>query len=223
MMITDLGTITAIEPQVRRKSRLNVFIAGEYAFSLSKVVAVDAGIRTGLSLSSEDIQRIQDAELLHRAKETAYRFLGYRPRSTAEVTTRLNRGGFSDTLIEQVVADLTSRGFLDDSAFASYWVERRTAHNPKGSRLISAELKRKGVRQESIEEATRDTDDLDSAYRAGKKKALSLGQDEYQQFRQRLWGYLVARGFSFDVVRSTIARLWQEGHGSDDDLNGEPL
>src|SRR5215208_3659752 len=137
------GVITAIEPQRRPKSRrLNVFVDGRYAFSLDEDLA--PMVRVGQPLSE-----LKTAELLlqdeqARAFEAAAGFLSYRPRSEREVRDRLKKREFPEPTIERVIERLKSLKLLDDDAFARYWVEQRQSHRPRGGRLLSLELRRKG-------------------------------------------------------------------------------
>ena len=54
-----MHTITALTSQQRRTNRVNVFLDGEYAFSLALDVA--ARLRVGDSLSAEQIAALQAA------------------------------------------------------------------------------------------------------------------------------------------------------------------
>ena len=51
--------ITAIEVQKRTPNRVNIYLDGEFAFGLSRIVAV--WLRTGQELSEEKIEQLQIA------------------------------------------------------------------------------------------------------------------------------------------------------------------
>ncbi|RPH34935.1 MAG: hypothetical protein EHM90_05215, partial [Chloroflexi bacterium] len=70
-----------------------------------------------------------DAE---QAFEIAGRFLGTRPRSRWEVEQRLRRAGTDDPVIGDTLTRLERIGFVDDLAFARWWVEQRDRHSPRG-------------------------------------------------------------------------------------------
>ena len=44
--------------------------------------------------------------------------------------------------------------------------------------------------------------------------ADSLPKDDYQTFRRRLGEYLRRRGFGYEVIETTLERVWQERRGS---------
>ena len=149
---------------------------------------------------------MSDTEPFKRAHAAALRFLSHRPRSEAEVRTHLHRR-FSATLSQRVVESLKEDSLLDDSAFALLWKESRVSHRPRSAWAIKRELAAKGVRKGLAEEAVRDVDDYDTAYRAGLVPARRIGAADLATFRRRLWGFLRRRGFSESVSRQTINRL----------------
>ena len=69
----DEPRITALEPQQKRKNRVNVFIDGEFAAGLFDTVAHDLGLRVGQAITPKRLEEIAQAETLRRAKEDAYR------------------------------------------------------------------------------------------------------------------------------------------------------
>ena len=152
---------------------------------------------------------MSDTEPFKRAHAAALRFLSHRPRSEAEVRAHLHRR-FSATLSQRVVESLKEDSLLDDSAFALLWKESRVSHRPRSAWAIKRELAAKGVRKGLAENAVRDVDDYDTAYRAGLKLAGKLEEADIRIFHRRLWGYLQRRGFSDSVSRRTINRLWDD-------------
>jgi SOS response regulatory protein OraA/RecX len=71
-------------------------------------------------------------------------------------------------------------------------------------------LRRKGVPNEEIAKAVRGVDEADSAYRAARPKAERLRNVEAMEFRTKLSGFLSRRGYDYQVIRNTVARLWKE-------------
>src|SRR6266542_6260426 len=86
--------------------------------------------------------------------DAALRFLAVRPRSEAEVRTRLLRARHEATAIEQALERLRQDGLLDDAAFAQYWLEQRRTFRPRGARLVQAELRQRGIADLAAEAAT---------------------------------------------------------------------
>ena len=205
---TALSTITNLTLQRRNKNRVNVFLDGEYAFSLQKITA--AYLRIGQTLDEEKIAALHQGDGYERAKEAALRLIEYRPRSTDEVRRRLHDKGYEPDMIEQALDRLQELGLLDDAAFARYWVEQRDTFKPRSARALSYELREKGLDRAVIEAALAETqfDEEDAALRAGQKKARTLTSLSYEDFAKKLTGYLQRRGFHYGTVKEVVAQLW---------------
>ena len=144
-----------------------------------------------------------------QAWEASLRLLSYRARSQAEISRRL-AGRFSPEVIEQVVAALEARGYLNDAAFAREWRSSRERLRPRGEALIRQELLGFGIAPDTVGAALEDFDPYSNAYRAGQKLARRLTSDDFQEFRKRLWAHLQRRGFPSGVISQVVADLWRE-------------
>jgi regulatory protein len=213
--------ISAIERQKRRQ-RVNVYgDEGRFAFALALHLAQDAGLHTGMELNQAQVSALQDADARHSAYEAALRLLSYRPRSEKEMRRRLGRRGIELRLIDETVRHLRERGYLDDKAFAQFWTETREATSPRSRRLITHELRAQGVDAETAAAATATVADEEAAYRAASRRLHAFRGLDYVTFRRRLGGFLVRRGFSYDVARRTAERCWQEA-GRNEPADQEP-
>lgn len=213
--------ITAIEPQNRRRDRVNVFVDDAFALSLSAIVAERAGLSVGSLLDDQDLKRLAGEDTYQRALDSALNFLSYRPRSEREVRQNLVKKRTDPDVVERVIARLAELRLLDDKAFAQFWQENRQRCSPRGPRAIKVELLRKGVQSEIIEEVLAGgVDQEQDAYCAAQKRLRSLQNLDYQTFRQRLGGHLLRRGFGYEVVATTVRRIWREMHGEQPEDEG---
>lgn len=203
------GTITAIATQERNEERVNVFINGEYAFSLDALVA--ARLRPGQQLSADDVSQLQADDAISKAYDRAVRFLATRPRSIAEIRRKLREKDVANAVIDLVIGRLQNMGYVDDEAFARFWVQNRDSHNPRGTTALRYELRQKGIDDTIIETVLEDFDPSDAVMRAARQKARSLNNiAEAQSFRQKLSSYLMRRGFTYDVVQPVVNILIEE-------------
>lgn len=210
-----MKTVTAIQLQ-RGRQRANVFLDGHYAMSLNLIVAKNHHLEAGQAISDDEIDDLVRDEQLQKGMDIALRFLSYRPRSEAEIRARLGRR-FEGWVVESVLQKLKELGFIDDLAFAQFWTENRETFRPRSRRLVSLELRRKGISSETATQITGGLDDESSAYRAARGKALSLRGLEYREFRRRLGSYLHRRGFDYATATSVINRLWQDAASPEPD------
>jgi regulatory protein len=153
---------------------------------------------------------LTDRSSLQDCLDAAYYYLSYRPRSEGEIRQWLRKRGFTDEVTEAAIAKLREQNLTDDLAFAQFWKDNRLSFRPKSRRSIEKELRVKKVASEIIEQVTNDIDDDQIAYRLGSSRLPSLAHLDYPNFRRRLSSYLAYRGFGYEVIRDTVARLWRE-------------
>ncbi|HEY7034173.1 MAG TPA: RecX family transcriptional regulator [Thermomicrobiales bacterium] len=204
--------ITAIEPQQRDPERVSIFLDGAFAFGLPAIVAAQEGLRAGDYLTEEQIERLRALDEQSKAVNAAMNLLARRPRSEREVRDRLKRKGFPPETVEAAVAKLEGWRYLDDEAFARYWVENREANRPRGRRLLEQELRLKGVDRETIRQTIDDTelDEASTALQIGRTKLRTYGNLDPAVARRRLGAFLVRRGYGYDVVRPVLDQLFGE-------------
>jgi regulatory protein len=205
--------ITAVERQPRRRRRVNVFVDGELALTVSPDLAMERRLRPGRTLSPGELASIADAEARRSAREAALRLLAYRPRSERELRDRLRRRGLPRPVVDDTVVRMRELGYLDDAAFARFWAETQQSARPRSRRLLASELRGRGIAQEAANEATAGISDEEAAYSAASRRARVFRELEYGPFRERLGRFLTQRGFTYEVSRRTIERCWAERAG----------
>ncbi len=200
--------ITAIEVQKRTPNRVNIYLDGEFAFGLARIVA--AWLRTGQELSDEKIEQLQTEEARERAFQQAMLFLSYRARSESEIRQNLRKHEIPEPVIEQTLERLRQDGLANDDQFARAWVENRTTFRPRSRRLMAMELRQKGLNEEAVSSAVENVDDEALAYEAAQKRAVRFKGLEWNEFRKKLSDFLARRGFSYSVIAPVITRIWNE-------------
>jgi regulatory protein len=206
----EMMKITGLRAGKSREKRVNVFLDGKPALDLLLDVALKEGLKVGQELSENRLAALAGLDRYQRCLNAAIRFLGYRPRSESEVRQRLLKRGFGSDVTEKALARLKEQGLVDDVAFARFWKDNRESFSPRSRRLTGLELRRKGLAGDVIEAVIGEIDETDSAYRAALVKARRLPLSDYQLFRRRLGAYLGRRGFSYDIIKETVARVWKE-------------
>ena len=210
------GVITALEIQKRNSERVNLFIDGEFAFGISALEA--AHLHKGQTLTGDDIAQLRAEDAVIQAVDRGARFLAYRPRSTQEVRRNLEGKNIPAAVVETAIQRLSTLGYLDDRAFARYWVENRNAFKPLGARALRYELRQKGVTPAIIDQVLNDmTDEAEAAYQAACSKARSLRGKTQTEFKLKLGAFLQRRGFGFDVIGDVAHRLIGEMAAEDPD------
>lgn len=203
-----MPVVTALEIQQKNKERVNVYLDGEFAFGLDIMLA--AGLRKGQQLTDDEIEVLRDDDAVNRAVNQAVRFLSYRPRSTSEVRQNLAEKKIPEAVIAAAVDRLNALGYLDDGAFARFWVENRNTFKPLSARALRYELRQKGVADTDIDLALSDLDTFDAAYRAAQSQVRRQRQKTRQEFRNKLGAFLQRRGFDYETIRQVVEQLIDE-------------
>ncbi len=205
--------ITALKAQIKNPNRISVYLDGEYAFGLARIVA--AWLRIGQRLSEEEVNRLKQQDTQEVAYQKALHFLGYRPRSEAEIQRKLSEQGYDEKVVTGTIQRLKENGFLGDAQFARDWVENRTTFRPRSKRMLAIELRQKGVEEEVIERALAETGDEENlAHQTAIKYAHRLAGADWETFRKRLGAYLMRRGFSYGTIAPILRQVWEETHAS---------
>ena len=203
--------ITAIKAQRRNTQRVSIFLDGEFAFGLTRMVA--GWLQVGQFLGEEKIAALKAEDELEMAYLRAINFLSYRPRSSAEIRQNLRKYEVPELCIEPTVERLKKNDFVNDKDFAELWVENRNTFRPRGRRALSIELRQKGIAEKVIESTLNKLVDEDAlVYQAGIKQAKKLVKRnlEWQDFRKKLASFLARRGFNYGLISPILSELWEE-------------
>jgi len=201
--------ITALERRPGNKG-VRLCLDEDIEMVVSLEVCLQRGLRVGDDVTRAEIDELNNAEERKRCLDSALRLLSYRQRSEAELRERLMRKRVPPEVVRDTMERLRSAGLLDDQEFARTWVESRNQRAPRSRRLAAAELRARGVTRGVVEDVTATIDERDAAYRAAERRALSLAALPYVEFRQRIGGLLLRRGFNYEIVRETVQKLWRD-------------
>lgn len=144
---------------------------------------------------------------LEQALGDAYRHLGMRDRTVAEVQGCLRRRGHPDAAVDAAVTELGRLGYLDDARFARRFAEDRRSLDGWGSERIRSRLADLGVERELIDQATAAApqEELDTAVDLLRRRLARPPGDERE--RQRALGLLVRRGFELELAYDAVRRF----------------
>jgi regulatory protein len=151
---------------------------------------------------------ISNRQSFDKAKEYSFLLLKFRLRSEKEVYLRLKQKRFTEEVIRQVISFLKEKGFIDDAAFARAWAESRLK-KPLGIRRIRQELVLKGIDKGIIEaalgEIKENYSERELVETLARERLNRLKGIEPRLARQRIFAYLVRRGFSPDVITEVLS------------------
>jgi len=161
------------------------------------------------------------AEALEGALQRAYRYLGHRDRTVAELRRYLVGKGIPEEIAEEAVEELIEQGYVDDARFARQFAEDRRRLDSWGSERIERRLRELGIGREHIASALRS---LAEAAAAGEDEGLPGELDaavtllrrrfpappESDRDREKALGLLVRRGYDLELAYDAVRALGRE-------------
>ena len=197
-----MPTVTSI---TCRRGAIAIQLAGEPGEHLLAREPVEArALSEGVALEESEWAELRATGRRRLALERALASLSRRSHTEHELRQRLRRQ-FADEEIDTAVDRLRQLGYLDDARWATEFVEARRGR--LGARRLRQDLVRRGVPREHVEAATDNLDEAAAAIATARRRVPSLRRLEPDLRRQRLYGYLQRRGFSYDVTRRAIAEV----------------
>ncbi len=146
---------------------------------------------------------------LKRGMNAAYRMLAYRDRSILEIRSALKKKDFEPATIEEVIGELTRKGYLDDKKFASVYGQSLARRKNVGPNYVNMRLLEKGVAGGTALEAT---DKIFENHKAmdetinrwiEKKVGKTKKNITPVQKKKKVYDFLLRKGFSHsDIFRA---------------------
>jgi regulatory protein len=148
---------------------------------------------------------VTDAERLQHALDLAYRFLGHRDRTVAEVRGHLEARAVQPASVDAAVEELAHQGYLDDARYAQRFAEDRRTIDAWGAERIERRLLAVGVAPELIEQALTERDgaeELEAAVAVLRRRFPRAPADD--RGRDRALGVLVRKGYDLELAYDAV-------------------
>jgi regulatory protein len=156
-------------------------------------------------------RELEDVRLLQEALGEAYRCLGARDRTVAEVRGHLQRKGVAADAVQSALQELSELGYLDDERFARRFAEDRRLLDGWGSERIGARLRALGVDRALVEQvlgAHSFEDELGGALQLLRRRWGQLPIPDGD--RQRALGLLARRGYELELAYDAVRQHGRE-------------
>ncbi len=222
--------ITDIQAVPELPSHRQLYLDGTPFVVIHTILVENFGLRIGLNIEAEIIEKLIAADEVMRAKNYALRLLRQEKANDAEdeaedsrptvkskiytkteMEQRLAREGFSEEAVDTAIGELIDSGHIRDRKYAENWIVRRQKSNPRGKTLLKHELLDKGVDRETAEQVVAQVETEDEA-----ELALEIAQKRMKRYRRlpdhvakrRLHGFLARRGFGAEIVRQVLEQIF---------------
>ena len=144
-------------------------------------------------------------ERVQHALELAYRYLGRRDRTVAEVRGRLEAEQLESEVVDAAVRELEEHGYLDDARYAQRFAEDRRTLDAWGPERIERRLLAVGIDPSLIAAALGErgaTEELEAAVAVLRRRFPSAPADD--RARDRALGLLVRKGYDLELAYDAV-------------------
>jgi regulatory protein len=148
---------------------------------------------------------VTDSERLQHALDLAFRFLGHRDRTVAEVRERLSAEGTDPAIVDDTVDELHHLGYLDDARYAQRFAEDRRTIDAWGAERIERRLLALGVDPALIAAALDERgagEELEAALAVLRRRFARPPADD--RSRDRALGLLVRKGYELELAYDAV-------------------
>ena len=201
-----MNEITAITPQVKDKTRCNIYVDGRFCCGLTLEATVKNRLKVGMVVTEQRLAEIQLESEKNTAFDKALTHISLTRKTEKQVRTFLQTKGYLPVVIDYAVEKLRTYNFLNDGEYAEAYVE--SVAKRKGGRLIRMELRQKGVSDEEIDCAL---DTLDNETELAAATAIlqkyMRGKPFDRETLQKAYRYLMSKGYDYETAKAALTTL----------------
>lgn len=200
--------ITSIEKDDKEELTYKIYVDDIYSFSVSEEDYFRLSLYDKDAISKEEIEIIKNTANFSAAKSKAFVYISYKLRTEKEVRLKLENEGFNSDVIEKVLNELKSEGYINDGLYVRKYLHDRKKLNPKSKRMLMVELKRKGIDKQVIAEGLEELkiDNILVAEELVRKKFNNLDTSQ-KKMERKVVQFLKYRGFNSDEIRIVMKKL----------------
>lgn len=203
-MDTPVGTsvLSDLKVQVKNPDRVSLYLEGKFFCGLNMNQVLELKLKKGQELDPALQKSLKQQSQLGKAHLRTVEWLMRRPRSRRELNDYLFKKRLEAEEKDYVLQKVER--YMDDEAFARFWIEGRKGSKAKSNRIISGELRAKGISQEVIDVLLSDhevTDQQNLAKVIAKKSRQTRYQDP-----KKLTEYLLRQGFKYQDIKDVMGQ-----------------
>jgi regulatory protein len=206
-------TITKIEKQKNSQKRYSIYMDGEFKFGLAEQDLLYFKFKEGTDITLERYNYIMEYILYTKAKDKAYRYLGYKARTEKELTDKLIEQQYPQEIITRIIEQFKDYGYINDQSYVVSHINNRVKYKPMAKKMLKYELIQKGVARDIIDDTVENfnINELNMAIELLQKKVKAKTQMDEKEIK-RAYNYLLRRGFDYDTVNKAFKKVLDQEH-----------
>jgi len=197
--------ITKIEVQKNRSNYFNLYSKDDtFLFSVTEETLLHFSLRKDQDLSNSELKEIRHHDTCMRCVYQAYRYISRRPHLENELKRKLRQKQFSEEVVDQAIAYLQNKNYLDDPSFITAFIDEQINLKKSGPQLIRKKLFEKGAASQvvdsTVEEIYNEDRQLDNALILFDKKSKHLTGLDPKKLKEKMFRFLQQRGYTWPVI-----------------------
>jgi regulatory protein len=207
-----MSQITSILPQVKDKTRFNIFVDGKFAVAADAEIVLKKNLKVGKEITPEDVEQLENQNKIGLLMNQVLGIISRRPRSKREIEQYLHKKHATDKQKEIIIMKLGNLGYVNDKEFIDWWLDQRQTFRPRGKIALFQELRQKGIDENLINEQLEKNEEEGKSEFILARKLAEKRLSRYKnlpplELRQKMTRYLIQRGFTWDTAGEVIDSL----------------
>ncbi len=197
-----MSEITSIEPQIKDKSRCNIYVDGRFYCGIKLEVAVKYHLKAGMRVDKAELDKIQLETEKSQALDKALTHMSATMKTKKQIRDFLLKKGYVEAVINYVLERLEYYKLIDDAAYCRAYVN---SVKGKGKRALEADLIKRGADKRVIEEVLEETvEDEDEAFAILSKYLRGKTVDKQTMYKG--FKYLLSKGYGYDTAKAALEK-----------------
>ncbi|MEI3321078.1 MAG: regulatory protein RecX [Eubacterium sp.] len=195
---------------IPKGSRIQITLDNGISFILYKGEVRRYKISENATIDEKSYNEIWEI-LYKRARERALYILDDGYKTKKQIYDKLKSGNYPEDIIQSVISYLLEYNLIDDLRYAGLYIEYKS--ESKSKRQIIQDLMTKGIKKDVIDKAFEESDyrDEHSLNKILEKRIKRYNLEEPKEL-QKLYRYLVGKGYNYNDVKSAVR---QYSHDTD--------
>lgn len=146
---------------------------------------------------------------LEEAKLKITSYCAYQERCQREVREKLHEKGIFGNPAEDLIAEMITEGFLNEERFAQSFFRGKFRMKKWGRNKILQELKLRQISPNCIKSGLKEIEEdeyLGTLDQLVEKKWLSISEKDLFRKKNKVFQYLIGRGFESDLIQESMVR-----------------
>lgn len=199
--------ISKLEIQKRNKSRVNLYLDGEFFCGLSLETVIKNHLKEGEKVSQAQVNLLKTDSERKSALDKVMRHMSRTPKTEKELYFFLKKKEFEPKVIGFVLNKLKEYDLIDDALYAKNYVTSKS--KKQGRRKIAYDLRRRGISEDLIDYSLQNfSEEKESIYEIAKKYLRN--KDLTPLTKQKTYRYLASRGFITSDILSCLNTIFKK-------------